>query len=260
LISNIPAVMGRLRHFWIEGAAGVALTLAVASAASASLPPANMPMTRPAPAPTPVVATPAPAPPPVFACSDPVPGHEVDSPYGLRRLPWERQGRLHEGVDIAAPKGAPVLAVAGGVVIRTGDSPTYGRFVEIRHGEAGLTSFYAHLGKIERTAQAGAYLGQGTVLGRIGLSGTSTGPHLHFEIRQDGKALNPAAFLDRKFETQDDLPIKAASYISPHVRVAEVSFIPEAKRALMAEAPTGRGRHGRRVRQTLQLAQADTAV
>jgi murein DD-endopeptidase MepM/ murein hydrolase activator NlpD len=255
LPSNVPAVLGRLRHFWIEAAAGVALTLSVVSAASASLPPVTQPVAKPAP----VVVAEAPVPPPVFACSDPVPGHVVDSPYGLRRLPWERQGRLHEGVDIAAPKGAPVLAVAGGVVVRTGDSPTYGRFVEIRHGEAGLTSFYAHLGKIERTAQAGAYLGQGTVLGRIGLSGTSTGPHLHFEIRRDGKALNPQAFLDRRFETPADLPIKAASYVSPHVHVAEVSFIPESKRALMAEATPLRGRHGHRVRQTLQLAQADTA-
>ena len=257
MISNVPAALGRLRHFWIEGVAGVALTLSVVSAANASLP---------APAPTPAKPAPAPAaeaapvaPPPVFACSDPVPGHEVDSPYGLRRLPWERQGRLHEGVDIAAPAGAPVLAAAGGVVVRKGDSPTYGRFVEIRHGEAGLTSFYAHLGKIERTAQVGAYLGQGTILGRIGLSGTSTGPHLHFEIRQEGKALNPQAFLDRKFETSADLPIKAASFVSPHVRVAEVSFIPESKRALMAEAAPAQERHGRRVRQTLQLAQADTA-
>ena len=255
MISNVPAVLGRLRHFWIEGAAGVALTLAVANAASASLPPVDKPAPRPTLAP--VVAEAPPPAPPVFACSDPVPGHEVESPYGLRRLPWERHGRLHEGVDIAAPKGAPVLAVAGGVVVKTGDSPTYGRFVELRHGEAGLTSFYAHLGKIERTAQAGAYVGPGTVIGRIGLSGTSTGPHLHFEIRQDGKALNPASFLDRKFETAADLPIKAASYVSPHVRVAEVSFIPEAKRVLMAEAGISR-RHGRRVRQTLQLAQADT--
>ena len=254
MISNVPAVLGRLRHFWIEGAAGVALTLAVANAASASLPSVEKPVLRPAPAPVVAEAPPAP---PVFACSDPVPGHDVDSPFGLRRLPWERQGRLHEGVDIAAPKGAPVLAVAGGVVVKTGDSPTYGRFVELRHGEAGLTSFYAHLGKIERTAQAGAYIGQGTVIGRIGLSGTSTGPHLHFEIRQDGKALNPASFLDHRFATADDLPIKAASYVSPHVRVAAVSFIPEAKRALMADAGTT-GRHGRRVRQTLQLAQADT--
>ena len=257
MLSNVPAALGRLRHFWIEGAAGVALTLSVVSAASASLPPPTRPLVKPAPAP--VAVAEAPVPPPVFACSDPVPGHEVDSPYGLRRLPWERHARLHEGVDIAAPAGAPVLAAAGGVVVRKGDSPTYGRFVEIRHGEAGLTSFYAHLGRIERTAQVGAYLGQGTILGRIGLSGTSTGPHLHFEIRRDGKALNPQAFLDRKFETSADLPIKAASFVSPHVRVAEVSFIPESKRALMAEAAPAHGPHGRRVRQTLQLAQADTA-
>jgi murein DD-endopeptidase MepM/ murein hydrolase activator NlpD len=241
LISSVQAAFGRARHFWIEGAAGVALTLGLVDAAGASLPPPSPVKVAVAPTPA-TVEAPAPKAAPVFACGEPVPGHEVDSPYGLRRLPWERQGRLHEGVDIAAPLGAPVMAVADGVVLRKGDSPSYGRFVEVRHAGSGLTSFYAHLGRIDRTAMVGAQISKGSLLGRIGSSGTSTGPHLHFEIRRDGKALNPASFLDHEFATTADLPIKAASYVSPHVRVAAVSEIPASKLALMDAG----GRHGRR--------------
>nr|QQZ51916.1 M23 family metallopeptidase [Phenylobacterium glaciei] len=77
------------------------------------------------------------------------PRREDQFPFGLRRLPWEDHGRLHEGVDIAGPTGTKVLAVSDGIVKRAGESPSYGRYVEVEHG-VGLTSFYAHLGKIER--------------------------------------------------------------------------------------------------------------
>jgi hypothetical protein len=199
-----------------------------------------------------------PVPPPVFDCGQPVPGQQIDSPFGLRRLPWERHGRLHEGVDIAAPTGERVLAVADGIVTKAGESPSYGRYVEVEHG-AGLVSFYAHLGRVDREAKAGAFVTRGATVGRIGSSGTSTGPHLHFEIRQDGKPLNPVSFLGREFQTEADLPLKAAAYVSPRVRIAQVSEIPESKRALMASttakplldipAPV----KGARVRQRLQF-------
>jgi hypothetical protein len=234
LIVKNSAVSGLLRRFWREGLAVSGLTLAVVSAACAALPTNDKPALKP------VVAAAAPpvapvVPPPVFDCGQPVPGQVIDSPFGLRRLPWERHGRLHEGVDIAAPSGEPVLAVADGIVTRSGESPSYGRYVEVEHG-AGLVSFYAHLGRIDREAKAGAYVTRGATVGRIGSSGTSTGPHLHFEIRQDGKPLNPVSFLGREFQTKADLPLKAAAYISPRVRIAQVSEIPESKRALMPGA------------------------
>ncbi len=237
-----------MRHFWVKAGAGAALTLAVVTAASAV--PTNPPAHT-----TPVVAEPAPPPPPppaVFECGVPVPGQKIDSPFGLRRLPWERHGRLHEGVDIAAPVGEPVLAVSDGIVTRSGESPSYGRYVEVEHG-AGLTSFYAHLGRIDRKAKAGYFVERGHAIGKIGSSGTSTGPHVHFEIRQDGKPLNPVVFMGHAFQTAQDLPLKAGAFVSPHVRVASVSSIPESKQALMDAMPEPRTtRKGHRVRTRLK--------
>ncbi|MES2724181.1 MAG: M23 family peptidase, partial [Pseudomonadota bacterium] len=78
--------------------------------------------------------------------------------------------------------------------------------------------------------------------------------HVHFEIRQDDKPLNPLVFLNREFATAEDLPIKLASYVSPRVRLATVSEIPESKKALM-EAKAAKGKKGKngRVRQTLKF-------
>lgn len=257
MIANDSAEPGRTRHFWVEGAVVAGLTLAVVTAACAALPAHGK---KPALKPVVVAAAPpAPAPPPpVFDCGQPVPGQQIDSPFGLRRLPWERHGRLHEGVDIAAPVGDKVLAVADGIVTRSGESPSYGRYVEVEHG-AGLVSFYAHMGRIDRQAKAGAFVSRGMAVGRIGSSGTSTGPHLHFEIRQDGKPLNPVAFLGREFQTTADLPLRAAAYVSPHVRIAQVSEIPLSKQALMpgaaARSQVGGppSLKGIRVRQRLQF-------
>jgi murein DD-endopeptidase MepM/ murein hydrolase activator NlpD len=262
LISNDSAAPSRSRLFWFRGVAGLGLTLAVVTAACAALPAKDVPMTkRPAAAlvPRPAVLAEKPAEPaPVFDCGVPVPGYVVDSPFGLRRLPWERHGRLHEGVDIAGPVGQPVLAVADGIVSKAGESPTYGRYVEVEHG-SGLTSFYAHLGRIDGLAKAGAFIERGHSVGKMGSSGTSTGPHVHFEIRRDGKPLNPQVFMGREFQTLADLPLKAAAYVSPHVRIAQVSEIPASKQALMpgkaprtemAEAAPGAGL---RVHQRLQF-------
>lgn len=251
MISKFPAVCGRLRHFWIEGVAGAGLTLALVSAAYAALPiQPRLTVAKPVVAQVQAPEPPA-EPPAVFECGEPLPGREIDSPFGLRRLPWERHGRLHEGVDIAAPAGQAVLAVADGIVTRAGESPSYGRYVEVEHG-AGLTSFYAHLGRIDRKARAGEFVERGQSVGKIGSSGTSTGPHVHFEIRQDGKPLNPVSFLDHDFKTVADLPLKAAAYVSPRVRVAQVSSIPESKQALMAEVQAPRGK-GHRVRARLKF-------
>lgn len=230
--SITSAAHGGMRHFWVEGLMATAMTLSVVTAAYATtvISPAQPERTY---APAPVAAAPAPPPPepePEYAFGEPVPGHQINSPFGLRRMPWENHGRLHEGVDIAAPSGAKVLAVEDGVITRAGSSASYGRFVEIRHS-SGLTSFYAHLGRIERGAKAGVAVKGGTQIGRIGSSGTSTGPHLHFEIRRGERPLNPVAFIGREFETAEDLPLKTAAYYPKKVRVAQASNAPAGKRA-----------------------------
>lgn len=251
MFSKFLSTTDRVRHFGLEATFASVLALGAATVAYAALP--NV-ADKPEPAVVaPVEEAAPPPPPPVFDCGYPVPGEKINSPFGLRRLPWEDRGRLHEGVDIAGPIGARVVAVSDGIVTRAGESPSYGRYVEVEHG-VGLTSFYAHLGKIERGMRKGVYVEAGKTVGRMGSSGTSTGPHVHFEIRQDDKPLNPLVFINREFATAEDLPLKLGAYVSPRVRLATVSEIPESKKALM-EAKAAKGKKGknRRVRQTLKL-------
>jgi hypothetical protein len=268
LNSTVSATIGRVRDFRLEAALGASfmlLVVATAYGAGAAVTTPTLRSAEPTP-PAPIVDA-APAEPvepePILVMGEPVPGHEINSPFGLRRLPWENHGRLHEGVDIAAPIGQPVLAAAEGFVMRSGNSSSYGRFVEIVHAE-GLTTLYAHLGRIDpRAMKAGAKIAAGQAIGKIGSSGTSTGPHVHFEIRKKNKPLNPTAFMGREFATAEELPLKAAARYSKRVRVAQVSFIPETKRALMAgkDAKIGvkKGKDGR-PRQTLQFTSKPTMV
>ena len=222
-----------MRHFWVEGLLSVVMTLSVVTAAYATTVIApRAPEPQPAYAKVVAEASPAPPPPPEpapeFAFGEPVAGHAVNSPFGLRRMPWESHGRLHRGVDIAARSGTPVTAVEDGVIVRAGTSPSYGRYVEVKH-EGGLTSFYAHLGRIERGAKAGATVSGGTVIGRIGSSGISTGPHLHFEMRRGETPLNPTVFIGREFASAEQLPLKTAAYYPKKVRVAQASGGPSRK-------------------------------
>lgn len=162
---------------------------------------------------------------PKFFFVSPLAGHAVNSPFGLRKMPWEEGGRLHQGIDIAAPAGSAVRATMGGVVVRSGVDGGYGRFIEVRH-TGGLTSFYAHLGRVA-PLKAGTVVMPGQVVGYVGSSGRSTGAHLHFEIRHDGKPLNPVVFLGRTFKTEADLPLTLAAQFPRRVRVAQVSSWPE---------------------------------
>lgn len=230
------AVLRRAPHWALDVVVGSVGALAAISIAHAALP-ASAPqadaradgkIARAA------VAASLPAAKPMFlTVGYPVSGYPVISPFGLRQLPWEEHGRLHAGVDIAAPAGLPVRAVADGVVTRAGQDGGFGRFVEIRHA-GGLVSIYAHLGSIDPAAHAGALIKVGDPLGRIGSSGSSTGAHLHFEIRdRNDRPLNPAAFFDKQFETAEALPLHAASRVPRRVRIAYVSYIPKTKREIM---------------------------
>ncbi|HEX5775920.1 MAG TPA: M23 family metallopeptidase [Caulobacteraceae bacterium] len=137
----------------------------------------------------------------LIAFADPVPGHDVNSPFGFRKLPWEKRSRLHAGVDIAAPKGAPVVATTDGVIAKVGVSPTYGEFVEVAHG-AGLTSMYAHLSDTMPGVAPGLPVSEGEKIAMVGSTGRSTGPHLHFEMRKDGQPMDPGRFMGRSFNAE----------------------------------------------------------
>lgn len=165
----------------------------------------------------------------VLAFNAPVPGFAINSPFGMRRMPWEEGGRLHEGVDIAAPAGTHVAATLPGVVTRTGFSLSYGRFVEVKHND-GLVSFYAHLSGTAKGIAAGSPVTAGQTIAYVGGSGRSTGSHLHFELRQNDRPMNPALFIGRSFASADMLPVKDALKVG-RTRVAVVSNWPASVRA-----------------------------
>jgi murein DD-endopeptidase MepM/ murein hydrolase activator NlpD len=119
-------------------------------------------------------------------------GVAYSSPFGMRDHPILHQMILHEGLDLAAIEGTPVLAAASGVVIFAGDATGYGNLLEVDHG-AGISSRYAHLSEILVTE--GQMVTRGQLIAKSGNTGRSTGPHIHFETRVDGVAFDPACFL-----------------------------------------------------------------
>ena len=223
--SRFPPLLG-------TGLAAVLMGAVAVASAQASLPSREERAARMVPAVAP--SLPAARPhidQPKFAFASPLSGFAVNSPFGLRKMPWEEGGRLHEGVDIAAPAGTPVRVTLAGTIVRTGVDGGYGRFVEVAHGD-GLTSLYAHLGRTAKGLKAGMVVPAGYVVAFVGSSGRSTGAHLHFEIRQDGRPLNPTAFMGRSFATLADLPLTAAARVPRRVRVAQVSAWPKGAAAV----------------------------
>jgi len=121
-------------------------------------------------------------------------GARLGSPFGPRLDPFGRGRASHEGLDFVAPHGTPVLAAAGGVVVNASYHPEFGNLVEINHGGELITR-YAHLASME--VEVGQAVRRGQKLGGLGNTGRSTGPHLHFEVKENGVPLDPALFLGR---------------------------------------------------------------
>jgi murein DD-endopeptidase MepM/ murein hydrolase activator NlpD len=114
----------------------------------------------------------------------------ITSYFGNRYHPILHFTRFHAGVDIGAGWGSPIVAAANGQVIGAGWAGGYGREVQIAHG-GGVISLYGHMSEI--VAQPGSFVRRGQLIGYVGSSGLSTGPHLHFEVRRDGVPINPLA-------------------------------------------------------------------
>ena len=112
----------------------------------------------------------------------------LTSRFGMRGDPWLGTRRFHAGVDLAAPYGAPIRATNGGVVVTAGWRGGYGLLVTLGHGE-GRQSRYGHLSRL--AVSAGQVVKQGDVIGYVGSTGRSTGPHLHYEQRINGEAVRP---------------------------------------------------------------------
>lgn len=116
----------------------------------------------------------------------------VSSPYGVRLHPIGGEHRFHAGIDLEAPRAHPVLAAETGVVVYSAWNGAHGKQVELQHDSRWVTR-YSHLDSL--LVKSGARVRRGQVIGLVGQTGLATGPHLHFELRRDGDALDPEAFL-----------------------------------------------------------------
>ena len=122
----------------------------------------------------------------------PTEGARITSGFGVRSDPYRRRKAMHQGLDLAAPKGTPVYATAEGVVTFSGRQSGYGNVVKIRHA-FGFETLYAHNSKIR--VQAGQRVRRGMLIADMGSTGRSTGSHVHYEVRIDGQPVNPSKFI-----------------------------------------------------------------
>lgn len=123
----------------------------------------------------------------------PVRSFTFTSSFGVRYDPFSGSRAMHTGVDLAGSMGQPIRAAAAGTVIRAAYWGAYGKVIEIDHGR-GLTTRYGHLSNIR--VRTGDQIEQGQLIGSMGNTGRSTGTHLHYEVRIDGRAVNPMPFLE----------------------------------------------------------------
>lgn len=120
----------------------------------------------------------------------PVDGARISSGFGMRKHPVLGYSRMHKGMDFAAPTGTPIYAAGDGVVEHAGRLGSFGNYIRIRHNSK-LKTAYAHLHKIKSTVRKGSRVEQGQIIGYVGTTGRSTGPHLHYEVHVNGKQVNP---------------------------------------------------------------------
>jgi len=120
-------------------------------------------------------------------------GGVVTSKFGYRRHPITGRSSMHKGIDIAGKRGSDIVVMADGLVIFSGRKSGYGNIVEVRHAN-GLETRYAH--NQRNLVQEGDLIRKGQVIAKLGSTGRSTGPHVHFEVRRNGKAVDPMRYLD----------------------------------------------------------------
>ncbi len=120
----------------------------------------------------------------------PLDGGRVTSGYGMRMHPLLGYSKMHQGVDFGAATGTPIFAAGSGVVQEVGYKGSYGRYIRLKHNGR-LQTAYAHMSRFARGLHKGARVNQGDVIGFVGSSGRSTGPHLHYEVHVNNRQVNP---------------------------------------------------------------------
>jgi len=162
----------------------------------------------------------------------PIDGARLSSGFGMRRHPILGYSRMHRGVDFAAPRGTPIYAAGDGRIEVAGRNGGYGRYVRIRHNSTYKTA-YAHMSRIAKGVRKGKRVKQGQVIGYVGTTGRSTGPHLHYEVLVNGKQVNP-----RKVKLPSGEKLKSADLTTFAARRAEIDRMRAAAngKALMVSA------------------------
>jgi murein DD-endopeptidase MepM/ murein hydrolase activator NlpD len=176
----------------------------------------------------------------------------VTSGFGVRRDPFRHKAKKkHNGLDLRAGRGVPVHAAGSGLVAKAERMRGYGRVVFVDHGE-GVETRYAHLQRI--TVRAGQFVAPGDLVGKVGSSGHATGPHLHFEVRLDGRPVAPVEILglvgaDTPLAAWlQDLPRRMAEAAAAEAAPPEAAPPPEVKPAKKARGKRDRARRGLRSR------------
>jgi murein DD-endopeptidase MepM/ murein hydrolase activator NlpD len=158
----------------------------------------------------------------------PVDGARISSGYGKRRHPILGYSRMHRGLDFAAPRGTPIKAAGDGVVEFAKYGRTFGNNVRLRHANNYKTR-YAHMRRFARGIRSGVRVKQGQIIGYVGTTGMSTGPHLHYEVYHQGQSMNPTRIkskpgrilkgseLERFMEAKSELDVQFASLKNPAV-------------------------------------------
>lgn len=162
----------------------------------------------------------------------PINGARLSSSFGARRHPVLGYTKMHKGVDFAAPRGTPIYAAGDGVIEKRQRWGSFGNYIRIRHGD-GFSTAYAHMNGFARGYGVGSRVKQGAVIGYVGTTGRSTGPHLHYEVLKNGAQVNPmkvrfpasktlaGAELEAFFEERDRL----LAQWSDAVRSTDVAFV-----------------------------------
>ncbi len=137
-----------------------------------------------------------------FLIRKPLNGGKFRSGFGMRRHPIHGYAKMHTGVDWAAGRGTPIMAAGNGTIKKAGWSSGYGRRIELRHTN-GYTSTYNHMSGFAKGVREGAHVTQGQIIGYVGSTGLSTGPHLHYEVLINGRYVDPMRIKLPKGRTLD---------------------------------------------------------
>ncbi len=149
----------------------------------------------------------------------PLDGARLTSHFGYRTHPILGYTKLHRGIDFAAPKGTPIMAAGDGVVSRACYNGGYGKYVKIRHAGPYATA-YAHLSRYATKVRPGTRVKQGQIIGYVGATGRTTGPHLHFELIKNGKPINP-----RSVRMLPNIKLTGREYVSFKKHMKEIDAL-----------------------------------